>query len=315
MSEIKAPLLMDESFPHWMPHQSAAVPIPVTVLNYQIWQNGQQTGWPMVRRQGLPAPNKKPKRVRTAFTTNQLLALENEFNQCRYLAPARRLQLADILDINERAIKIWFQNRRMKQKKDFLESQATSDESSEHSQSPIMYHQGVMPNYPGICKPTTPNLTSEQPQYSPYMYGTYPLGLEVQAPTQLGASLSSAATIPTAPNLMAQQPRYSPYTYGTHISITPRSIPAQHYQSAVQAAAQLETIHPLPNQYSPYIFGNTHPMFAPGNIPTPPLQPEVQVLSQREASLSSTEQPAPDVSNEHDNSSWDPLQFIDDLLL
>ncbi|XP_022826379.1 ventral anterior homeobox 1b-like [Spodoptera litura] len=312
-----------------MLHQSAAVPIPVTAPTYQIWQNGQQTGWPMVRLQGLPAPNKKPKRVRTAFTTNQLLALENEFNQCRYLAPARRLQLADILHINERAIKIWSQNRRMKQKKDFLESQATSEESSEDSQSPIMHHQGVIPNHPGVRVPTTPNLTSEQPQYSPYMYGTYspgnvsalPWHPEVQAPTQLGASLSSAATIPTAPNLMSQQPRYSPDTYGTHPSIASRSIPAQLYQSAVQAARQLETSHPLPNlmsehhQHSPYIFGNTHRMFPPGNIPAPPLQPVVQVPPQREANLSSVEQPAPDVSNEHDNSFWDPLQFIDDLLL
>ncbi|CAH1635630.1 unnamed protein product [Spodoptera littoralis] len=311
-----------------MPHQSAAVPVPVTAPNFQIWQNGQQAGWPMVRRQSLPAPNKKPKRVRTAFTTNQLLALENEFNQCRYLAPTRRLQLADILHINERAIKIWFQNRRVKQKKDFLESQATSEESSEDSLSPIMYHQGVIPNYPGVRVPTTPDLTSEHPQYSPYMYEAYspgnvsalPWHPEVQAPTQLGASLSSAATIPTSPNLMAQQPRYSPYTYGTDPSITPRSIAAQRYQSAVQAALQLETSHPLPNlmsehhQYSPYIFGNT-PKFAPGNIPAPPLQPEVQVPPQQEASLSSAEQPAPDVSNEHDNSSCDPLQFIDDLLL
>ncbi|XP_022826381.1 homeobox protein Hox-A3-like [Spodoptera litura] len=324
-----APAPTHPTFPHWMPHQSAAVPVPMTAPNHQIWQNRQLTGWPMVRRQGLPAPNKKTKRVRTAFITNQLLALENEFNLCRYLAPERRLQLADILHINERAIKIWFQNRRMKQKKGFLESQATSDESSEHSQSPIMYHQGVIPNHPGVRVPTTPNLTSEQPQYSPYMYGSYPPANvsalpwhpEVQVPTQLGTSLSSAATVPTALNLMAQQPRYSPYTYGIHPSITPLSIPAQLYQSAVQASPQLETSHPLPNlmsehhQYSPDLYGNTHRMFLPGNIPPPPLQPVVQDPTQRGASLSSAEEPASDVSNEHHNSSWDPLQFIDDLLL
>lgn len=66
----------------------------------------------------LIADEKKgKKRARTAYTSNQLLALEKEFNQQNYILRAKRHQLAKELNLCERQIKIWFQNRRMKKKK------------------------------------------------------------------------------------------------------------------------------------------------------------------------------------------------------
>ncbi|KAM3862753.1 NK1 transcription factor-related protein 2-like [Diretmus argenteus] len=59
----------------------------------------------------------KPRRARTAFTYEQLVALENKFRGTRYLSVCERLNLALSLSLTETQVKIWFQNRRTKWKK------------------------------------------------------------------------------------------------------------------------------------------------------------------------------------------------------
>jgi len=61
--------------------------------------------------------DKSCRRTRTAFTYEQLVALENKFKQTRYLSVCERLNTALTLDLTETQVKIWFQNRRTKWKK------------------------------------------------------------------------------------------------------------------------------------------------------------------------------------------------------
>ncbi|OTF81756.1 retinal homeobox protein Rx2-like protein, partial [Euroglyphus maynei] len=65
----------------------------------------------------LLPPFRKPKRIRTAFSPGQLLKLEQAFEKNHYVVGNERKQLANHLGLSETQVKVWFQNRRTKHKR------------------------------------------------------------------------------------------------------------------------------------------------------------------------------------------------------
>ncbi|XP_022096639.1 homeobox protein Hmx-like [Acanthaster planci] len=100
---------------------------------------------------------KKKKKTRTVFSRSQVFQLETTFDMKRYLSSSERAGLAASLHLTETQVKIWFQNRRNKWKRQMAaELEAANMAHAAHAQVqahaqaaqrmvrvPILYHENT----------------------------------------------------------------------------------------------------------------------------------------------------------------------------
>ncbi|KAI5624133.1 nanog homeobox [Silurus asotus] len=74
-----------------------------------------------------PAAQQRKAKARTAFSEEQMNALNDRFNVQRYLTPAEMKTLAGLTGLTYKQVKTWFQNRRMKLKRHQKDNTWVSD--------------------------------------------------------------------------------------------------------------------------------------------------------------------------------------------
>ncbi|KAL3310362.1 hypothetical protein Ciccas_011075 [Cichlidogyrus casuarinus] len=77
-------------------------------------------------REDLHQILKRKKKTRTVFSRSQVYQLESTFDVKRYLSSSERVALAHALQLTETQVKIWFQNRRNKWKRQLAGEQDNS---------------------------------------------------------------------------------------------------------------------------------------------------------------------------------------------
>lgn len=89
-------------------------------------------------------------KYRVVYTDHQRVELEKEFYYSRYITIRRKAELATNLGLSERQVKIWFQNRRAKERKQVKKreelnhkdsGQAVTYHLQQQTQQPMLHEQ------------------------------------------------------------------------------------------------------------------------------------------------------------------------------
>ena len=186
----------------------------------------------------------KPKKTRTAFSREQVADLEKKFQEKKYLSSAERGELAEKLKLSDMQVKTWFQNRRMKYKRQTEEAEmdmriakASFPQLSQYTNMSPLY--GYVPPPYGPDKFSYPPISSPLPspaRYGPMLQHTgsrdfppFPSAIPPSPSGGFGSQISThRPPMPVPPNPMLTPPT-------TFSSIPPSSLPQQFAAMATES--------------------------------------------------------------------------------
>lgn len=103
--------------------------------------------WRKIKDENSDKKTCRKKKTRTVFSRSQVFRLESTFDMKRYLSSSERAGLAASLHLTETQVKIWFQNRRNKWKRQLAAELEAANLSHAAAQRivrvPILYHENT----------------------------------------------------------------------------------------------------------------------------------------------------------------------------
>ncbi|XP_053682794.1 homeobox protein GBX-2 [Sabethes cyaneus] len=116
----------------------------------------------------LDESSRRKKKARTTFTGRQIFELEKQFEVKKYLSSSERTEMAKLLNVTETQVKIWFQNRRTKWKKQDSEYSSVNPNKEPKapktpSTSPPALSSPAFPTASFSSQQSTPPASDEKP--------------------------------------------------------------------------------------------------------------------------------------------------------
>ncbi|XP_045208577.2 homeobox protein XHOX-3-like [Mercenaria mercenaria] len=167
------------------------------------------------------------RRYRTAFSREQIGRLEKEFMKENYVSRPRRCELAQELNLPENTIKVWFQNRRMKDKRQrmamawpygianphlyaYLAAAAASYPYGLPQSSPVNFFNTI-----GLSRPSVPTVSPPVTSPSIGTLGQYPFPSPLRPRPEALPGMSSAF-ITRSPAVSHHTPYHSSPLFSGH---------------------------------------------------------------------------------------------------